>query len=151
MVLEGIAIGWVLIVAGFCMLLIEAYNPGFFIAVPGTVLIILGTFSLLIPDIFSSVWIVVIGVTVATCTAGITVWFYGRLTPDESPVTVSRDSLLGKEGTVIKDVGADSIAGKVVIGGIEWSARTQEGVISSGARVKVVQSEGVHVVVEEVR
>lgn len=119
MVLEGIAIEWVLVVAGFSMLLVEVYNPGFFISVPGTVLIILGIFSLLLPDIFSSIWFVVIGVTVATCTAGITVWFYGRLTPGESPVTVSSDSLRGKEGKVIIDVGADSLAGKGVVGAVD--------------------------------
>ncbi|NYT06108.1 MAG: NfeD family protein [Methanomicrobiales archaeon] len=151
MAMEGIAIGWILVIAGFAMLLIEAYNPGFFIAVPGTVLIILGIFSLIVPGIFSSVWIVVIGVVVATLAAGITVWFYGRLTPDGSPVTVSRDTLAGKKGQVIASVVPDGISGKVSIDGVTWSARTEKGMLPAGSRVRVVRSEGVHVIVEEVQ
>jgi membrane-bound ClpP family serine protease len=151
MVLEGIAIGWILILAGVAMLVIETYNPGFFIAVPGTTLIILGILSLLFPGIFGSIWIVVIGVTVALISAGLTVWLYSRLTPDASPVTVSRDSLIGREGTVIRTVISDSISGKVTIGGVEWSARSGGDQIEAGKRVKVVDSEGVHIVVEEVK
>jgi membrane-bound ClpP family serine protease len=151
MVLEGIAIGWIMILAGVAMLVIETYNPGFFIAVPGTVLIILGIISLVFPEIFSSGWVVVIGVAVALASAAVTVWVYGKLTPDASPVTASRDSLLRKEGRVRRTVTPDSIEGKVVIDGVEWSARTEGGTIESGSRVRVVDSEGVHIVVEEVK
>ncbi len=150
MFIEGIAIGWILVIAGVVMLLIEAYNPGFFIAVPGTTLIILGILSLLFPDIFNSVWIGVIGVIVALIAAGTTVWFYSHLTPDKSPTTISRDSLTGKKGQVIVTVNPDDISGKVSINGVEWSARSNKDYIMKGQNVQVVRAEGVHIIIEEI-
>jgi membrane protein implicated in regulation of membrane protease activity len=146
----GIAIGWIMVVAGAIMLVIEAFNPGFFIAVPGTVLIIMGLFALFFPAIFNSPWIIAIVVGVGLASAMATIWFYGRLTPEGSPTTVSRDSLLGREGRVLRGVDAETLAGKVDIDGVEWSARSSGGIIAPGRRVRVVRSEGVHIVVEEV-
>jgi len=40
--LEGMALGWLLIVIGAILLLVEVHSPGFFATVPATVLIILG-------------------------------------------------------------------------------------------------------------
>lgn len=146
----GIAIGWIMVVAGVVMLVIEAFSPGFFIAVPGTVLIILGLLSLFFPAIFNSPWIIAIAVAAGLVSAVATIWLYGRLTPEGSPTTVSRDSLLGREGRVLREVNAETLAGKVDIGGVEWSARSSRETIGTGKRVRVVKSEGVHVVVEEV-
>ncbi len=148
--LEGIALGWLLIVAGALLLLVEVYSPGFFITVPATVLIILGILLLLGVDIFNSGWGVIVGVAVAICAAGLTVWMYSRITPNESPTTISRDSLIGKEGQVIKEIDATTISGKVVIASTEWSAHSTGSVIPKGKTVRVVVSEGVHIVVEEV-
>jgi membrane-bound ClpP family serine protease len=92
----------------------------------------------------------VIGVVVAITAAGFTVWMYGRVTTDESPTTISRDSLVGMEGRVIKSIDPHTLSGKVVIGSTEWSARSTGTVIPPGRKVKVVDSEGVHIVVEEV-
>jgi inner membrane protein len=148
--LEGIALGWLLIVIGAVLLLVEIHSPGFFATVPATVMIIFGILLLLGMDIFNSGWGVVIGVVVAIAAAGLTVWMYGRITPDESPTTISRDSLVGKEGRVIKNVDSNTLAGKVVIGTTEWSAHSTGASIPIGKKVKVVDSEGVHIVVEEV-
>ena len=41
--LEGIALGWILIIMGALLLLVEVHSPGFFATVPATVLIILGS------------------------------------------------------------------------------------------------------------
>jgi membrane-bound ClpP family serine protease len=146
----GIAIGWIMVVAGAIMLVIEAFNPGFFIAVPGTVLIIMGLFSLFFPAIFNSPWIIAITVAAGLASAMATIWLYGRLTPEGSPTTISRDSLLGKTGWVRREVNAETLAGKVDIDGVEWSARSSQGSIAPGRKVRVVKSEGVHIVVEEV-
>lgn len=91
----------------------------------------------------------IIGIVTALCAAGFTVWMYGKITPDESPTTISRDSLIGMEGQVQKSVDATTISGKVVIGSTEWSARSTGSTIPAGKRVKVVDSQGVHIVVEE--
>jgi len=148
--LEGIALGWILIIMGAILLLVEVHSPGFFATVPATVLIMLGILLLLGVDIFNSGWGVVIGVAIALCAAGMTVWIYSRITPDGSPTTISRDSLIGKEGQVIADIDATTIKGKVRIGTTEWSAHSTGPVIPTGKTVRVIDSEGVHIVVEEV-
>ena len=148
--LDGMTLGWLLIVAGAILLLVEIHSPGFFATVPATVMIILGILRLLGVDIFSSGWGIVVGVVVALCAAGFTVWMYGKITPDESPTTISRDSLVGREGLVIKDVNPDTLSGKVRIASSEWSAKSAGKIIPAGRKVKVMNSEGVHVIVEEV-
>lgn len=151
MVAEVIAIGWILIVIGVVLLLLEAFNPGFFIAVPGTTLIIIGAISLLFPEIFSSTWIIIIGIITALFSAGATVWIYSRITADSGiPFTMSRDSIVGKSGIVTKTIEPDNISGKVSIDNVEWSAKTQSKTIEKGKKIRVVASQGVHVVVEEI-
>lgn len=147
----GISLGWVLIVLGAVLLVIEATNPGFFVAVPGTVMIILGVLFVLGVDVFGSTLGVVVGVVTALAAAAVTVWLYSRITPQEKPTTISRDSVVGQEGHVVRDVDPDSIAGKVRIGGVEWSASSASAPLRVGTRVVVVRSEGVHVVVDEVK
>ncbi|MDD3622160.1 MAG: NfeD family protein [Methanofollis sp.] len=150
MELLGISIGWILIVLGALFLLIEATNPGFFIAVPGTVMIILGVLFVLGVDVFGSAIGVIVGVVTALAAAIVTVWLYSKITPDEKPpTTLSRDSVIGLEGLVTKEVDPQSIRGKVIVEGVEWSARSANGIIQAGTRVVVVRSEGVHIVVEE--
>ncbi|HUT38174.1 MAG TPA: NfeD family protein [Methanoregula sp.] len=148
--LAGIDIGWLLIMSGALFLLVEVYSPGFFAAVPATVMIFLGILFLLGVDVFSSGWGVVLGVIIAIGAAGLTVWLYGKITPDESPTTISRDSLIGLEGSVKTRVDATTISGKVLIASTEWSARSTGSEIPPGKKVKVVDSQGVHIIVEEV-
>lgn len=148
--LEGIALGWLLILIGAVLLLVEVHSPGFFATVPATVLIIFGILLLLGMDIFNNGWGIVIGVIVAIAAAGFTVWMYSRITTNESPTTISRDSLVGKEGRVAKDVDPHTLTGKVLIGTTQWSAHSTGAVIPAGKKVKVVDSEGVHIIVEEV-
>jgi membrane-bound ClpP family serine protease len=148
--LEGIALGWLLIVIGAVLLLVEVQSPGFFATVPATVMIIFGILLLLGMDIFNNGWGIVIGVIVAIAAAGFTVWMYSRVTTDESPTTISRDSIVGREGRVIKDVNPDTLSGKVMIGSTEWSAKSTGLLIPPGRNVKVVDSQGVHIIVEEV-
>jgi len=149
--LEGIALGWLLIVIGAVLLLVEVHTPGFFATVPATVLIFLGILLLLGVDIFNSGWGVIIGVIIAVGAAGFTVWMYGKMTPDESPTTISRDSLIGMEGRVKTTVDPNTLSGKVYISSTEWSARSTGSEIPPGTKVKVVDSHGVHIVVEEVK
>lgn len=151
-VMDGGSLGWGMIILGALLLLAEVYSPGFFIAVPATVLLILGILLLMGIDIYSSGWGVLIGVITALIAAGITVLFYSRINRDEKfPTTISRDSLVGKEGIVTVDVDENSLSGKVTIASSDWSAHTLGGIIPAGKRVRVVKSEGVHIVVEEVK
>ena len=112
--LEGIALGWLLIVIGAILLLVEVHTPGFFATVPATVMIFLGILLLLGVDIFNSGWGVIIGVIIAIGAAGFTVWMYGKITPNESPTTISRDSLIGMEGRVKTTVDPNTLFRKSI-------------------------------------
>ncbi|WAC04561.1 MAG: NfeD family protein [Methanoregula sp.] len=148
--LDGMALGWLLIVMGAVLLLIEVHSPGFFATVPATVMIALGIMVLLGIDIYNSGWGAIAGVTAAIVAGAVTVYAYGRMTPNESPTTVSRDSLVGREGIVIKEVDPKSLNGKVTVSSADWSAHSTGATILKGKKVRVVSSEGVHIVVEEV-
>ena len=148
--LEGVTLGWILIVLGAVLLLVEVHSPGFFATVPATVMIALGILLLLGIDIFNSGWGAIVGVSAAIAAGAITVYAYGRITPDESPTTISRDSLIGREGVVIKQVDAATLNGKVSVSSAEWSAHSNGATIPSGRKVRVVGAEGVHIIVEEV-
>jgi membrane-bound ClpP family serine protease len=146
----GLSFGWLLIIGGAILLLVEVHSPGFFATVPATVMIFLGILQVAGVDI-SNPWMGgLLGIIIAIGAAGLTVWMYSRITPDESPTTISRDSLVGMEGQVKVPINATTISGKVVIGSTEWSARSTGATIVAGKKVKVVSSEGVHIVVEEV-
>ena len=146
----GLSLGWLLIVIGAALLLIELHSPGFFATVPATVMIFIGILLLLGVNIFNSGWGVIVGVIIALCAAGFTVWMYGKITPDASPTTISRDSVVGLEGRVKKKVDSATLSGKVLIGTTEWSAYSTGAEIAAGKKVKIIDSEGVHIVVEEV-
>ncbi len=147
----SLTIGWIMIIIGTVFLVAETLNPGFFIAVPGTVLIILGVLFVIGVDVFSSPAGIILGVLIALAASLATIWIYRRINPDEAfPTTISRDSLLGREGIVTKKVIPDSLSGKVMVAGQEWSARSEGSEIPAGVRVRVVKSEGVHIVVEKV-
>ena len=63
---------------------------------------------------------------------------------------MSRDSIVGKSGIVTRTIEPDNISGKVTIDNVEWSAKTQSETIAKGKKVRVVASQGVHVIVEEI-
>jgi len=151
MAIEGYSVGWIIILFGAIFLLTEVFSPGFFLLVPGTVLIVIGFLMLIGVDIFSSGYGIIIGIVVAFVAAIVTVKAYSRLTSDdEKPFTTSMDSLVGKEGVVIKSADTETLNGKANIEGQIWSAQAEKGVISEGSRVRVVSSKGVHIVIEEV-
>ena len=141
-------IGWVMIIIGLGLLVVEAAQPGFFVAVPGTTLIVLGAVTLLIPDVAQDYAPAIIVIT-ALVSSIITIALYRKMAPGQKPLTTSMDILAGKEGTVIKTVRPDSIEGKVKIDNQIWSA-TGESAIEEGKKVIVISSEGVHVKVKEV-
>ncbi len=149
-IFDGISFGWLLLVFGTLLLVVEAFSPGFFVAVPGTVLIIIGILLILGFPIFGTSLGVVVGVFVAMVTAGVTIWIYSRFTQGDRPFTLSRDSVIGLEGMVVREVNSDIISGKVRVSGQIWSAKSENGNIPKGTKVRVISSEGVHVVVEKI-
>lgn len=148
--IDGVTFGWLLIILGAVLLLIEVSNPGFFAAVPATILIIFGILLVMGMDVFIYPWGIVLAVAVAIIASYITIHVYSKMTPDKVPTTISRDSVVGMEGTVKVPVDSSTLSGKVVIGSTEWSAHSTGGTIATGKKVTVISSEGVHLVVEEV-
>lgn len=152
MAAEAISYGWLVILAGAALIGLEVFSPGFFLLVPGTVLIIIGFLLLLGIDIFSSNIGILAGVGIAILAAAFTVFAYSRMTPaGQKPYTISMDSLVGREGIITKTADSATIDGKVIIEGQVWSARTEKEPIPEGTKVKVIASKGVHIVVEEVK
>jgi membrane-bound ClpP family serine protease len=151
MALEGFSYGWLVIAAGAFFLALEVFSPGFFLLVPGTVLIIMGILLLLGVDMFSSNLGIVLGIAIAIASAAVTVFIYSRMTsPDSKPFTMSMDSLAGKEGILTKSADEETMDGKAIVEGQIWSARSAKGTITEGKKIKVISSKGVHIVVEEV-
>ncbi|HOJ97691.1 MAG TPA: NfeD family protein [Methanospirillum sp.] len=150
MVFEDFSYGWIIILFGALFFVLEVFSPGFFLLVPGTVLLIIGVLVILGVDIFASTYGIVVGILIALVAAIITVFLYSRLTPgDEKPLTISMDSLVGKTGRVLHAADEETLSGKVSVEGQIFSAKSKSGVIPEGAKVKVIASRGVHIVVEE--
>ncbi|HQC00407.1 MAG TPA: NfeD family protein [Methanospirillum sp.] len=150
MALEGLSYGWLIVLAGALFFVLEIFSPGFFLLVPGTVLLIIGVLVILGFDIFSSSYGIVAGIIIALLAAIVTVFMYSRLTPgNDKPLTTSMDSLVGRSGMVISPADEETLSGKVTIEGHIFSAKSKSGKIPEGTKVKVIASRGVHIVVEE--
>jgi len=144
--------GLVIMIIGLILLGIEVATPGqTFMAIPGTVAVVLGLISMALgPWLFSEFWYApVIAVAIAAPVTMATVWGYKKLSKGHPPTTTVGDSLIGRQGVVTVLIQPDSIRGKVRIGNEQWSATAEES-IPPGTRVEVVASEGVHVQVERV-
>ncbi len=146
--MDFFSLGIVFVVIGLLMLIAEMHTPGFFIAVPGTVFIILGIVFLILRDsVTIPIAVAVILITSVVATV-LVILFYKKLGEGKLEATTTVDNLVGKEGIVVRRVEPNNLRGKVKIGGDIWSATANE-VIEEGKRVVVIKGEGVHVVVRE--
>jgi membrane protein implicated in regulation of membrane protease activity len=143
-------IGLIFVVIGIVMLLVETAAPGFFIAVPGTVLIILGLFGMTVPGFITSFWSPIVALVAAVPTVIIIMMLYQKLAPPAPPETTVGASLIGKVGIVTVDIIPNTIKGKVKIMNDIWSA-TSTVPIPAGRKIQVIKSEGVHVTVMEIK
>ncbi|MFO7618439.1 MAG: NfeD family protein [Thermoplasmata archaeon] len=142
-------IGLILVIVGILMLILEASTPGFFIAIPGTVIMVLGLIGLMAPDLFFTWVSPVIALVISLPITFIAIKLYQKLAPPEPPTTTVGTSLIGKHGTVTVEVRPKAISGKVEVDNQTWSA-TAGAVIPAGTDVKIVESRGVHIVVEPI-
>jgi len=143
----NVEIGFAMIIIGIGLMVAEAMYPGFFVAVPGTVLLVMGAVFILLPEIFEQ-WSPIIMVVTALLASIGTIMLYRKIAPGQKPSSTSMDSLVGMKGIVTIDVQPDSISGKVKLTNQIWSA-TSESSIPAGRKVEVISSEGVHVKVIE--
>ena len=142
-----VAIGLVLV--GALFLIIEAFSPGAFMVIPGTVLVIIGVIGMIFPDFLFTIWSPLLALVVAVPITLVTIKGYQKLAEPAPPTTTVTETLVGREGTVVVATEANSMKGKVRIGSDQWSATSDEP-IEEGAQVIVEHSEGVHVHVRRI-
>lgn len=150
----GTSTAIVFLLLGLILIVVEVFNPGFFIAVPGGTLFIMGSIGLIAPWLMfgSPVAWAMWPAAAVIATLG-NLYLYKKWAPaGDKPDTLSNDSLPGEEGRVTVAVVPHKITGKVLIRGSTWSARTADDAktIPVGTMVRVIRAEGVHVVVEPI-
>ena len=134
----------ILSIAGAAFLIYEAFRPGAFMVIPGTVLVIVGLIGAAFPDKLYTWWSPLAALVVAVPVTLITIKGYQRLAVPEPPTTTVADSLIGREGTVVVPTEEGNMKGKVKIGSDTWSATSDEP-LEKGTVIIVEHSEGVHV------
>lgn len=139
-------IGILMLVIGGILLVAEAFVPGFFIIVPGTILVLLGLIALVAPGLLTFPWGIMVFIVITFVVSAGTIMFYRRLAPGHKPLSTSMDTLVGMTGEVVKEVEPDNISGKVKLGEQIWSAMSS-GKIPVGEKIIVTRSQGVHVFV----
>lgn len=151
--LEVPGLGYLLIALGVILFLVEASMPGFFIGVPATILVLLGIFALVVPDInVFTQWAPLLALAIGVPATFVTIWLYRRLAPpDQEPTTRTGSNLVGLEGVVKTEVTPDTTRGKVGLHHATWSATSRTQTIPVGTRVRVVEVDGVILVVEPVQ
>ena len=131
------------------LLIAEALLPGFFLAIPGTILLVMGLIALVAPGLFDyPILMFGIGVVALAISTVGTLYFYRSIAKPAPPETSSADAMIGKTGVVTVDTVPDTLKGKVRIDHQIWSAEADT-IIPKGARIKVLNTEGVHLIVEK--
>ncbi|MBO5431788.1 NfeD family protein, partial [Methanocorpusculum sp.] len=69
---------WILIAAGIIFLLVEALSPGFFLAVPGTALVVLGVLAFFAYDLLATPFGIIAAVAGAAAAAVVTIFVYRK-------------------------------------------------------------------------
>ncbi|UCF07918.1 MAG: NfeD family protein [Thermoplasmata archaeon] len=142
-------IGLALLIIGILLIIAEAATPGFFIGVIGTAFIAMGLVGIFFPFILDTPWSPIIVVVVTSGSMLGAVMFYRRLGSTQPPATTITESNVGREGVVTADIEPNSLKGKVKIKHQIWSA-TADAHIPKDAKIRVIDWDGVHVIVEEV-
>ena len=146
--MEPTTIALCIIIIGALLIIGEAVSPGVYMIIPGTVMVVLGIIGYIVPDFLFSIWAPITMALVGLVTSVITVIVYRRLGEPEPPATSVSDALVGKMGIVTVATSPENLKGKVKVGSELWSARSTVP-IDAGKTVRVVSTEGVHVVVVE--
>lgn len=146
----GTEIGILFIVAGIVLIIVEAMQPGFFIAIPAGVLIVIGVIQIAFPEFLISIYTpIIVAAVVLILTFG-SLKFYQKISPPSKPTTTMSSSLQGRVGKVMKTIKPDEITGKVKIENQLWSATSEEEIIKKGEKVEVVEGRGVHLLVKRI-
>jgi len=142
-------LGLILIVVGIALFIFEATEPGFFIAIPAGVLIVLGVMAVAYPDLLVSIWTpIILAITVIPLMI-LSMKLYQKISPPTKPTTTMSTSLVGQKGKVMQEIKPDEISGKIKVNNQLWSATADEE-IPIGEKVQIIDSQGVHVIVKKI-
>ncbi len=112
------------IIIGILLFVVEVFQPGFLVAVPGTVFIVLGILMSFDDALgLSPFMLLVIGLIVGGGSLYGTMTMYQSLAPPDTPSEMSIESMIGKSAIVTKDVVANEISGKAKVGREEFRAQ----------------------------
>jgi membrane protein implicated in regulation of membrane protease activity len=143
--IENLALGVPLVVAGIVVLAMEFAHPGALLFIPGSVLIVAGFLELAFPDVLVGTPYGIIAIAVVATAAGIAeIPYYRWVAPTHRPMTSTSAGFEGQYAIVTAPIVPNSLSGKVRIGSEIWSAQAEVR-IPAGTRVKVVGGEGVAV------
>ncbi|MGP8074716.1 MAG: NfeD family protein [Thermoplasmata archaeon] len=145
-----LGIGILLVIAGIVLLAFELVHPGALLFIPGSVLLVAGFLYLFFPTYLldSAVGPVAILVAAVVATA-VEIFYYRWVAPTHNPLSTTTSGLVGEEAVVIAPIIPDTLRGKVRVRSEIWSARAPVP-IPVGTRVRIVQGEGVSVLVETI-
>ena len=146
--MEAATVALIIIIIGALLILVEAMNPGAFMVIPGTVLVIVGIIGYIVPDFLFSIYSPLTAIIIAIPITVATIYLYRIFAKPVPPTTTVSDSLIGKKGKVTVRTGPNDLKGKVRIGMDIWSANSDEE-IEEGTDVEVVSAEGVHITVRK--
>jgi membrane protein implicated in regulation of membrane protease activity len=136
-------------IIGVLLIAAELATPGFFIGAIGTAFFVMGFLLLFLPiDYINSPIFPLIGLAVAGISMVASIMFYRRLGRTQPTTTTITESNVGKIGVVTVDVEPGVLKGKVRIQHQIWSATADES-IPKGTKVRVIDWDGVHVIVEK--
>ena len=131
------------IIIGILLFVVEVFQPGFLVAVPGTVFIVLGILMSFDDALgLSPFMLLIIGLIVGGGSLYGTMTMYQSLAPPDTPSEMSIESMIGKSAVVTRDVVANEISGKAKVGREEFRA-TADTAIPEGTKVKVTHAEGI--------
>ena len=145
--MEATTVALIIVIIGALLILAEAMNPGAFMVIPGTVLVIVGIIGFIVPDFLFSIYSPLTAILIAVPVTVATIFMYKKLAEPSPPETVVATSLVGKRGKVTSRTGPNDLKGKVRIGTDIWSANSDEE-IEEDTEVEVVSAEGVHITVK---
>ena len=153
--LEG-EIGLAFVIIGILLFAVEALQPGFMVAVPGSVLITLGI--LMSFEIVTGIWLLPVGLVVGLGSLYGTIKFYQTFALPDTPSEMSIKSFIGMSGVITKAISPDSYgkvkvdrARKATLNVDEMRAITCDSCnsdIAVGTSVEVVSAEGITLTVK---
>ncbi len=144
--MEPTFIGPILLFVGLLCMLAEVKIPGFFIAIPGSVLTLLGLLGVFWPALLFSALSPLVALAGIAAATTMSIHFYRRLAPpDRPPITSHPQGLVGEHGILAKCTSPTGL-GRVRLRGQLWSCRSSEP-LAEGSSVLVIDSCGGHLVV----